>query len=47
MSLFPKFLILVGLLGLAACETVGGAGRDLSNAGDFVSDSAQEVENDL
>lgn len=47
MTLIQKSLILFGLLGLTACETIGGAGRDVSTAGNFVSSTAQEVENDL
>jgi len=35
--------LLPALLLLTACATVEGAGRDLSKAGDFVSDSAREV----
>ena len=37
----------VALLGLAACETVGGFGQDVENTGEFVQGSAQEVQNDL
>lgn len=37
-------LILIALLGLAACETVEGAGRDLSSAGAAISDEAQETQ---
>ncbi|WP_078059034.1 entericidin A/B family lipoprotein [Tropicimonas marinistellae] len=33
------------LLTLAGCATVQGAGQDISNAGDFVSDSARTVQN--
>ncbi|MEM1428727.1 MAG: entericidin A/B family lipoprotein [Pseudomonadota bacterium] len=36
-------LTALSLLGLAACATVEGAGQDISDAGDFVSDTAREV----
>jgi predicted small secreted protein len=32
---------------LAACETVQGAGQDISNAGDAITEESQEVQNDL
>ncbi len=32
---------------LAACETVQGAGQDISNAGDAITTESQEVQNDL
>lgn len=35
------------ILGLAACETVEGAGKDVSNAGDAISDTARDVQDDL
>jgi predicted small secreted protein len=34
---------LAGLLALAACNTIEGAGRDVSAAGDVVSDTARDV----
>jgi predicted small secreted protein len=41
-------LILAGLLGLlAACNTVSGFGEDLSSGGEAISDTAQDVEQDL
>jgi predicted small secreted protein len=36
----PIFL-LAGALGLAACETVEGAGRDIENAGESIQDAAE------
>ncbi|MCB4455305.1 MULTISPECIES: entericidin A/B family lipoprotein [unclassified Leisingera] len=33
------------LLGLAACETAKGAGRDISKAGNAISGVAQDVQN--
>ncbi|SFR39726.1 entericidin A/B family lipoprotein [Litoreibacter janthinus] len=32
---------------LAACETIDGAGRDISTAGQVVSDTARDVQEDL
>jgi predicted small secreted protein len=40
-----RYLILFAvLLGLSACETVGGMGRDLGTAGDAIEDAADETE---
>jgi predicted small secreted protein len=38
--LFP----LIAVLGLAACNTVEGFGRDVSTAGNAVTDEAQEAQ---
>lgn len=40
-------LAALGLLALAACNTVEGAGRDLSTAGDAVADTARTVKRSL
>ncbi len=42
----PRSLIalLLATLALAACNTVSGAGKDISSAGNAVSDSATDVE---
>ena len=37
-------LPLIALMGLAACETVEGAGRDLQTAGAVVTDEAQDAQ---
>ena len=34
-------------LGLAACNTVEGAGEDVSNVGEVVSDTANDVEGEI
>lgn len=34
-------LVLFGALGLAACETVEGAGRDIEDAGEAIQDAAE------
>lgn len=40
-----RYVILIAaLLGLAACETIGGMGRDLENAGGAIEDSAENTE---
>ena len=40
-----RYLLLLSLtlisLGLSACETMGGAGRDIENAGQSVQDAAK------
>lgn len=35
-------LSLAAILGLTACETVGGAGRDIEKAGEAITDAAEE-----
>ena len=42
-SLVPVFAILA----LTACETIDGAGQDISAAGDALSETSREVESDL
>ncbi|MEZ5779786.1 MAG: entericidin A/B family lipoprotein [Paracoccaceae bacterium] len=37
-------LSLIGLMGLAACETIEGAGRDIESAGEAVTDTAQDAQ---
>ena len=40
----PKTILAVlALLALAACNTVEGAGRDITSAGDAITDEAQEA----
>ena len=41
------FLALIALGTVVACETVQGAGRDLSNAGDTITEESQEVQEEL
>lgn len=40
------FLILplIALMGLSACQTVAGAGRDLQDAGEAITDESQEAQ---
>ncbi len=39
-------LLLTSII-LSACETVQGAGQDISNAGDAISEESREVQADL
>jgi predicted small secreted protein len=40
-------VLIFGLATLAACETVQGAGQDISSAGAAISDASNEVQQDL
>lgn len=40
-----RLLPLFALLGLVACETVQGVGRDVETAGEVISDEAQDAQN--
>ena len=42
-----KPIALLALLGLAACETVEGAGRDLQTAGEAITDEAQDAQSGM
>jgi predicted small secreted protein len=39
--------LIFGLATLVACETVQGAGRDISSAGAAISDASNEVQQDF
>ena len=41
---FIGFAALMAVMGLAACETVQGAGRDLSTAGQVIQQESAEVQ---
>lgn len=44
-SQMPKTILAVlALLALAACNTMEGAGRDISTAGDAITDEAQDAQ---
>jgi len=47
MTIFRISALLIGLLTLTACETVDGAGEDISNAGGAISDASKEVQDDI
>jgi len=47
MTLFRISALLVGLLTLTACETVDGAGKDISTAGGAISDASNEVQDEI
>ena len=42
-----KAIALLALMGLVACETIQGAGRDLETAGEVIQDEAQETQSDM
>ncbi|MDO6589307.1 entericidin, EcnA/B family [Loktanella sp. D2R18] len=37
----------IAVFTLSACETVQGAGQDISNAGDALTEESQDVQNDM
>ena len=39
-----QFLALFALVGLVACETVQGVGRDVETAGEVITDEAQDAQ---
>jgi predicted small secreted protein len=39
-----RLLVLFALLGVTACETIKGAGQDLENAGEAISQEANEAQ---
>jgi len=43
LAIVPLLLIAVVALLLASCNTIEGAGRDLSVGGDFVADTASDM----
>lgn len=44
---FKTSAFAVALLMLAGCNTVAGAGQDIEEGGEAVTDAAQEVESDI
>jgi len=40
-------LLLLSLLALGACNTIAGAGEDIEAAGEAVSETAEDVDNDM
>ncbi|WP_151720317.1 entericidin A/B family lipoprotein [Gemmobacter serpentinus] len=44
MRMISALIPLVALLGLTACETVQGAGRDMQKAGSAITQEAQRAE---
>ncbi|AXI57060.1 hypothetical protein SuNHUV7_22920 (plasmid) [Pseudoseohaeicola sp. NH-UV-7] len=40
-------MLCIAILGLSACETAKGAGRDIEKAGDAITNTAQSVQNSL
>ncbi|MBF9045364.1 entericidin A/B family lipoprotein [Rhodobacterales bacterium HKCCE4037] len=45
--MFRLVLMIAALFTLTACETVGGFGRDVSDAGQGISATAQAVEDEI
>ena len=45
--MYRYIVVFATLLGLAACETVGGVGRDLETAGDAIEDTAQDAQQEM
>lgn len=41
--MFVRCCLVLGLFGLAACETIGGAGRDLQSAGRAIERESYEA----
>jgi predicted small secreted protein len=39
-----RLFVLLALLGLTACETIEGAGQDLENTGEAISEEANEAQ---
>jgi entericidin B len=42
-----KAIAVLALLGLVACETIQGAGRDLETAGEVIQDEAQDAQSGM
>ena len=40
-------ILLTALLGLAACETIQGAGRDIQTAGEAIEETAEDVQQQM
>ncbi len=47
MSTTKIIALIFAAVGLAACETVQGAGQDISNVGNAISEQSREVEAEL
>lgn len=47
MKTFLATLSLVALLGLSACNTIAGAGKDIQSGGQKVQEGAHSVQNNL
>lgn len=45
MKIIGSTVLLAGFLALAGCNTIEGAGEDVQDAGDAVSDTAEDVAN--
>lgn len=46
-SIYALLVGLVSLGGLAACNTIGGAGEDIQAGGEAITDTAEEVQTEI
>lgn len=46
-SVFALLFTLVALSAVSACETIGGAGKDISTGGENITDSAASVKKQI
>ena len=44
---FAFLIALLAVVGLSGCNTIGGAGEDIGAAGEAMSDTAEDVEEDM
>jgi predicted small secreted protein len=42
-----RLIVLLALLGAAACETIEGAGQDIENAGEAITEESQEAQSGM
>jgi predicted small secreted protein len=42
-----RLIVLLALLGTAACETIEGAGQDIENAGEAITQESQEAQSGM
>lgn len=42
-----RLIVLLALLGVTACETIEGAGQDMENAGEAISEEANEAQAEM
>lgn len=47
MTIFKNLAVVLGFLTLSACATVQGAGQDISDAGEAITEQSREVEAEL
>ncbi|MBK8640222.1 MAG: entericidin A/B family lipoprotein [Chromatiaceae bacterium] len=47
MKQFIALILLMSIVGLVGCNTMEGAGKDISAGGDAVTDTAKDVKRDM